>query len=456
MSFYVSKRDVECMLARGVVQVFQAVAGSGQQSAETSATLKISPVAMVGLNLTSPNGGDSLLRETKEFLVHKFKATLDFYMFRISAKKPLEINQPIRSISECNRIRKKVLYLAQILTLGVWVNSLHALPRPQLAASPSGAQLPTPLGIALESYQYPYAVHFLEFEMQGQIVRMAYMDIPASGVPNGQTVVLLHGKNFGGYYWAGPIRMFANAGYRVVVPDQIGWGKSSKPDVHYSFSGLAANTARLLDFLGVNQIVLLGHSTGGMLAVRFARTYPQRVKSLILEDPIGLEDYRLAIPPQTDETLFADELKNTDPEKIRNFYAHYFAHPAEDVYGPLAEVQIRITESGEFPRWARASALAYQMIYEQPVLYDYPLLQPPTLLIVGQEDHVTPLSGYARPDARTKLGHVAELAQRLIKGVPNGTLIVLPDTGHIPHIERPDSFQKAVLGFLGHVSSQNP
>lgn len=322
----------------------------------------------------------------------------------------------------------------------------------QSASTPSGNEPTAPLGIALESYPYPYPVHFLEFEMQGQFVRMAYMDIPASGTSNGQTVVLLHGKNFGGYYWAGPIRMFASAGYRVVVPDQVGWGKSSKPDVRYSFSALAANTAHLLDSLGVNQIVLLGHSTGGMLAVRFARTYPQRVTSLILEDPIGLEDYRLAIPPQTDETLFRDELKNTDPEKLRSFYAHYFAHPAPDVYGPLADVQIRVTQSGEFPRWAKASASAYQMIYEQPVVYDYPSLQPPTLLIVGQEDHVTPLSGYAAPEVRNKLGHVAELAQTVIREVPKGTLVVVPDTGHIPHIERPAAFQKAIEDFLARVA----
>ena len=293
--------------------------------------------------------------------------------------------------------------------------------------------------------------------MEGQLVRMAYMDIPPSGTANGQTVVLLHGKNFGGYYWKNTIRVLADAGYRVVAPDQIGWGKSSKPDLRYSFSKLAANTARLLDALGVKQIVLLGHSTGGMLAVRFARTYPQRVRALVLEDPIGLEDYRLKIPPQTDETLFRDELKNTDPEKLRAFYAHYFAHPAADVYGPLAEVQIRVAQSGEFPRWAKASALAYQMIYEQPVLYDYRLLQPPTLLIVGQEDHVAPLSAYASEEVRGTLGHVADLAGEVIHQVPHGALIIIPDAGHIPHIEQPRRFHQEVLSFLAqHPGSQHP
>ena len=356
----------------------------------------------------------------------------------------------MKSIWTVKRIRSLALFFAlPLLCSSSWLGAPLAA---QWPPSQDRDQKIVPLGIALESFPYPYPVHFLEFEMDGQIVRMAYMDIQASGPANGRTAVLLHGKNFGGYYWKNTIEALAGAGYRVVVPDQVGWGKSSKPDVRYSFSNLAANTARLLDTLGIPRIVLLGHSTGGMLAVRFARTYPERVAALVLEDPIGLEDYRLKIPPQTDETLFQDELKNTDPEKIRAFYAHYFAHPAADVYGPFAEIQIRVTQSGEFPRWAKASALAYQMIYEQPVLYDYPLIEPPTLLIVGQEDHVAPLSTYATSDVRGTLGHVPELAGEAIRQVPHGTLIVIPDAGHIPHLEQPLRFHQELLNFLAQHS----
>jgi pimeloyl-ACP methyl ester carboxylesterase len=357
-----------------------------------------------------------------------------------------------------NRVRNRTTLIAALFSLVLWVSASSAMPRAaQSSPSPGTNQTIVPLGISLDSYPYPYPVHFLEFEMQGQLVRMAYMDVLPAGTSNGQTVVLFHGKNFGGYYWDATIHTLANAGYRVVVPDQIGWGKSSKPELHYSFANLSENTARLLDSLGVHQIVLIGHSTGGMLAVRFTRTYPDRVTALILEDPIGLEDYRLLVPPQTDETLFRDELKNTDPEKLRAFYAHYFAHPMPEIYGPMADVQIRVAQSGEFPRWAKASALAYQMIYEQPVVYDYSHLQPPTLLIVGQEDHVAPFSGYASAEIRGTMGHVAELAQRIIKQVPNGTLIVVPNAGHIPHIEQPAVFFSAVLNFLSQrAPSQHP
>jgi pimeloyl-ACP methyl ester carboxylesterase len=271
--------------------------------------------------------------------------------------------------------------------------------------------------------------------IEGQDLRMAYMDVPASGAPNGRTVVLMHGKNFGGYYWANVIAFLTSSGYRVVVPDQIGWGKSSKPEIRYSFHLLAANTVQLLDKLGIGRVVVIGHSTGGMLAVRFALSYPDRVSQLVLEGPLGMEDYR-AIPRSTDEELYRQEM-SADPEKIRAAFRRYFADPRVDLYAPLAEVPIRVIASGEYPRLAKASALAYQMIYEQPVRYEYPKLKPPVLIIVGDKDHTVPLSSKAPPALRETMGRFPELARQAAKDIPNGTAVVVPDCGHIPHIEKP-------------------
>jgi pimeloyl-ACP methyl ester carboxylesterase len=305
-----------------------------------------------------------------------------------------------------------------------------------------------PLGIALEEYGYPWPVHFLPLVIENQDVRMAYMDVPPSGTANGRAIVLMHGKNFGGYYWRDVAQSLAAAGYRVIVPDQVGWGKSSKPDIHYSFQLLAANTAHLLDTLGIQKATVVGHSTGGMLAVRFALMYPERVTQLVLEDPIGLEDYRVNIPAQTDETLYRAELANTDAAKIRAFYARYFANPQPEIYEPLAEVQIRVTLSGEYPRWAKASALAYQMIYQQPVRDEYRLLRPPTLLIVGENDHTVPLSSYATPEARAKMGDFVALGRSAAIEIPHATLVVVSGCGHIPHLEKPREFQQALMAFL--------
>src|SRR5258706_13451598 len=127
---------------------------------------------------------------------------------------------------------------------------------------------------------------------------MAYMDIPASGQANGHTVTPMHGKNFCGATWEASIKALSEAGYRVVVPDQIGFCAASKP-AHYqdSFQQLAQNTPALLEFLNVKRTVLVGHSTGGMLTTRYALPCPDLMEGLLLVSPIGREAWKaLGVP----------------------------------------------------------------------------------------------------------------------------------------------------------------
>jgi pimeloyl-ACP methyl ester carboxylesterase len=322
-----------------------------------------------------------------------------------------------------------------------------------LAQDEQAAQPPQPLGIALEGYPYPYPVQFLTFELWGELVRMAYMDVPAGSPSNGKVIVLMHGKNFDSSYWGGLAKALTANGYRTVIPDQIGFNKSSKPAIDYSFDLLAANTARLLDSLQIGKVALLGHSTGGMLAVHFAKLHPDRVTNLILEDPVGLEDYRDLIPAQTTERLFQDELQMTS-QAYRELIKRYFVtwRPEFEAFARLRE---RIALSGEFPRWAKASALTYQMIYHHPVRAEYRDVKTPTLLIIGQQDRTVVMRKYASPDAQQKLGQYPKLAREAVKDLPHGELLELPQVGHLPHLEVPDRFTQAVLEFLrlGHLQN---
>ncbi len=311
-------------------------------------------------------------------------------------------------------------------------------------------EAPAPIGAALENVAYPFPVRFLDVEAEGRPARMAYMDVPPTRAANGKVALLLHGKNFYGNSWAGVARDLAAGGWRVVVPDQIGFGKSSKPDIEYSFDYLAANTARLLDELKISgPVVVIGHSTGGMLAVRFARTFPARVARLVLEDPIGLEDYRFFVnPPPSLETLEKAELAQT-PEKLREFYARYFPRPRPDLVEPAVAIAAGVLQSGEYPRWARASARTYLMILRQPVRHELRLLTMPTLLVVGAEDRTAVLKAYAPPADQAKMGHVAELARAAAPELPEGSLLmVVPGVGHVPHLEAPEAFLPALREFL--------
>ncbi|MCY1079321.1 alpha/beta fold hydrolase [Archangium lansingense] len=319
-----------------------------------------------------------------------------------------------------------------------------------LCAAPAAAQpskAPEALGIAMEGYPYPAPVQFLPLTIQGQDVRMAYMDVPPAGKSNGRTVLLLHGKNFFGAYWRDTIRALSQAGYRVVVPDQIGFGKSSKPAIDYSFHLLASNTKRLLDQLGVQKVVVVGHSMGGMLATRFARQFPDVTTHLVLENPIGLEDYRFFVPYAATDDLYRGQLATTE-EAIRKYQKTYYVAWRPE-YEEYVQVLFRQTLSAEYPRAAWVSAATEQMIYQQPVVHEFPLVQAPVLLVIGQEDRTVVGRGRVAPEALPKYGQYPELGQRAAKAFPKATLVELPNVGHIPHFESPEKWHTALLGFLG-------
>jgi pimeloyl-ACP methyl ester carboxylesterase len=88
------------------------------------------------------------------------------------------------------------------------------------------------------------------------------------------------------------------------------------------------------------------------------------------------------------------------------------------------------------------------MIYQQPVRYEYHLIAPPMLLIVGAEDHVVPLGQYAKPEDAARLGDFVELSAAAARDIPRATRVIIPGCGHIPHLEVPDQFLAEFLPFL--------
>lgn len=158
-------------------------------------------------------------------------------------------------------------------------------------------------GPELQGFEYPYPLQHFEFQSQSTSLQMGYMDVPAKGQANGRSVVLMHGKNFCGATWESSIKALSDAGYRVIAPDQIGFCSSSKPDHYqYSFQQLATNTHQLLEKLGIQKATVIGHSTGGMLATRYALMFPEQTEQLGLVNPIGLEDWKALGVPSSPST----------------------------------------------------------------------------------------------------------------------------------------------------------
>jgi pimeloyl-ACP methyl ester carboxylesterase len=298
------------------------------------------------------------------------------------------------------------------------------------------------LSITLENVKYPYPVKYLPLKVENQDIRMAYMDVmPAN--PNGKSVILFHGKNFGGYYWTAVINALTAGGYRVIVPDQIGFGKSSKPFIHYSFHEFARYNKKLLDTLGISRVIVLGHSMGGMLATRFTLMYPETVEKLLLEDPIGLEDYRTFVPYRSAEEDYQTELKATY-ESVKKYYQSSYFTQWKPEYDYLVKIGANVNKSADFPRYAMVEALTYEMIYEQPVCYEFDLIKAPTVLFVGKEDNTIVGKALLSPEEQASRGQYAVLGPETAKKIPNCKLIEFDHCKHIPHIEVKEQFLKAL------------
>ena len=164
----------------------------------------------------------------------------------------------------------------------------------------------------LANFHYPFDVLTFQLSSQKQKLNMRYMDVGKSKEKNQKVAVLLHGKNFSGYYWEDVANLLVKQGYRVIIPDQIGFGKSSKPQHYqYSFTQLALNTQSLLKNIGVKKYKVIGHSMGGMLATTLELNDPN-VSDLILINPIGLEPYLDYVQIKDPEFFYAMEIKKTE------------------------------------------------------------------------------------------------------------------------------------------------
>jgi pimeloyl-ACP methyl ester carboxylesterase len=312
----------------------------------------------------------------------------------------------------------------------------------------SQAQNVPPQDATLSTYKYPYPVHYLMLKIQGQSLRMAYMDVQPKQ-PNGKVVMLLHGKNFCGAYWDSTAADLSANGFRVIIPDQIGFGKSAKPkNLQYSFQLLAQNTKAVLDTLHITKTAVLGHSMGGMLATRFALMYPETTEKLILENPIGLEDWKTKVPYQSVDQWYKSELKQTFASIKKYQMDNYYADQWNPTFEKWAVLQAGWTKGPDYPLVAWNAALTYDMIFTQPVFYEFENVKAPTLLIIGQRDRTALGKANVSEEVKKTMGNYPELGKSISKRIPNAKLAEIPGIGHLPHIEAYPQFIKPLMEFL--------
>jgi pimeloyl-ACP methyl ester carboxylesterase len=314
-------------------------------------------------------------------------------------------------------------------------------------AQPADAQY----GAELEGFDYPYPVQHFAFTSQGEAMSMAYMDLAPTN-PNGRTVVMFHGKNFCSASWDSLLDRLRDAGFRVIAVDQIGFCKSTKPE-HYvfTFQQLAANTHALLASLGVSKVTIVAHSTGGMLGMRYALMYPDDVEQLAMISPIGLEDWKAKGAPWLSLDQWEARERKTNAASLRAYEQNtYYAGTWKPAYERWVQMYTGMFAGPGKDLVARNSAALYDMIYTQPVFYEFEQIKTPIVLIIGDKDTTAIGKDNAPPAVRETLGHYPELGNEATRRFPNAKLIEFPDLGHAGWLQDPERVGQAlVMSLIG-------
>jgi pimeloyl-ACP methyl ester carboxylesterase len=294
----------------------------------------------------------------------------------------------------------------------------------------------------LDGFKYPFEVNTFEFNSQNQDLKMRYMDVGDKDAR--KVIVLLHGKNFSGYYWERVAKDLLKKKYRVLIPDQIGFGKSSKPESYqYSFGQLALNTKLLLDNLNIKKFDLVGHSMGGMLATTFAVNYTKLVNKLILINPIGLEDYTKYVEFKDVNFFYKRELAKT-LNKARNYQKkNYYDGKWSSEYEKLLIPLKGMLAGNDWKIVAWNNALTYGPIFSENIVDRFSQIQNETFLIIGNRDKTGPGRGWLKEGVTRKLGQYKELGRSTRDMIKGSMLIELDGLGHMPHYENYNVFIKA-------------
>lgn len=295
----------------------------------------------------------------------------------------------------------------------------------------------------LSTLDYALPVQVRAFSSQGQDLEMAYVYLPPQ---EGQAVLtLLHGKNFNADYWAPTAAHLQAQGYGVLMPDQVGFGKSSKPvDYQWSFAAMASQTRDLQLSLGIEQSIVVGHSMGGMLATRFALLYPEQTTQLLLVNPIGLENY-LEHAGYKDVGFFLDNERKKTPESLRAYQQkNYYDGQWTPEYEALIDIHIGWMKGPDAEQIAQVNARTYDMIFTQPVVTELEAIQVPTTLILGTRDRTGPGRGWQHDGERYELGRYDLLGEQVVARIPQATLIELEGLGHLPQVEDFERYSQAL------------
>lgn len=239
----------------------------------------------------------------------------------------------------------------------------------------------------------------------------------------GPTVILLHGLGGSAQAWGLNIAPLAEK-YHVIVPDQIGFGKSDKPLVNYRVRTYVDFLDQFCKQLKIERATLVGSSMGGWIATMFTASFPDRVDKLVLVDAAG---YR---PPKDFDTRTLIGLNPSTREGMKILIAKVFYNKAFQTDAAVDQAIAARLAAGD---GYTINSLTESIIRGEDFLDEIvKTIKRPTLIIWGRQDGLVSLAD----------------GERFNKDIAGSKMIVIDQCGHVPNTEKPGEFNAAVLKFL--------
>ncbi|KAK6066903.1 alpha beta hydrolase fold protein [Seiridium cupressi] len=333
---------------------------------------------------------------------------------------------------------------------------MTALVHAQSESDPIGTTYdgPVPADLYGSNFTYPWPVKQFNFYNQHQNLSMAFMDvsIASSSATENKTAILFHVGNFCSVTYSDIARNLSSLGFRIIMPDRIGHCKSSKPQGYtYSAEQQAMNYKSLLTALNITTpITVIGHSMGGMIAARYGLMYPDAVHQLILVDPLGLEDWvAKGVPYVPIDQIYETQIVQTfDSLKAYEQASYFYNATWEPAYDVWVQMLADIYASDYGNDFAFAFSLTTDALLSQPILYQLPLLETPTYLMVGENDMTALGKAWSPTTVASTLGHYDVIGPAAAAAIPNCTFHMFPDLGHAPFLQDPIAFYEVLLSWL--------
>jgi len=256
-----------------------------------------------------------------------------------------------------------------------------------------------------------------------------------------ETVVLIHGLGSNLALWRETIPALSED-FRVLALDLPGYGLSGKADVPGTMDFFADTVVQFMDALEVDRAHIVGLSMGGQVALTLALAHPERLDRLVLFSPAGIETF-------TDEqggalkSVYTPRAILAAPEAaLQQNIAMNFSTYDSTRFGWLLEQRLALSALPDAEAYAEANARSVAGMVDGPVAHRLDEIAAPTLVLYGADDALIP-NPMLNPHLTT-----ADVAEDAAERIPNATLHLIKDAGHLPQLEQPEVANRHLLTFL--------